>query len=376
VLPPFSLCSPFPVYLPETRHEGIMGNLTPLAQFSPTPQAAPGLLTRKQKAAIIVRLLLQHGTDLPLKELPDDMQVDLTMMIGSMRHIDRDTLGNVIDEFIVELEELGLTFPKGLAGALAQLDGKISPHTAARLRKEAGVRQSGDPWERVRALDIKKLLPVFESESTEIAAVMLSKLDTGKAAKLLSMLPGPKARRITYAVSLTSSITAESLDRIGISLAAQLDAVADSVFDKDPVERVGAILNFSTAATRDDVLTGLDETDSDFAERVRKAIFTYTNIPQRIAPRDIPKIVRGLDPAVLVTALAASTDPEAAKTAEYILSNMSARLADSIREEVKDRGKVKAKDGEEAMSDVVSEVRALETAGELLLLSGDEEEDA
>ncbi|QOL79722.1 flagellar motor switch protein FliG [Pseudooceanicola spongiae] len=352
-----------------------MGNLTPLAQYSPTPPTFPGQLNRRQKAAIIVRLLLQHGTDLPLKDLPDELQVDLTMMIGSMRHIDRDTLGNVIDEFIVELEELGLTFPKGLAGALAQLDGKISPHTAARLRKEAGVRQTGDPWERVRALDIKKLLPVFDSESTEIAAVMLSKLDTGKAAKLLSMLPGPKARRITYAVSLTSGITAESLDRIGISLAAQLDAVADSVFDKDPVVRVGAILNFSTAATRDDVLTGLDETDSDFAERVRKAIFTYTNIPQRIAPRDIPKIVRGLDPAILVTALAASTDPEAAKTAEYILGNMSARLADSIREEVKDRGKVKAKDGEEAMTEVVNEVRALEAAGELLLLTGDEEEE-
>ncbi|MBT9384232.1 flagellar motor switch protein FliG [Pseudooceanicola sp. CBS1P-1] len=352
-----------------------MGQLAPLAQLAPPPLPVRGQLTRKHKAAVIVRLLLNHGLDVPLKELPDEMQAELTMLLGHMRHIDRGTLSNVVEEFIEELEALGLTFPKGIAGALAALDGKISPHTAARLRKEAGVRQTGDPWERVKALDLKKLLPIAENESVEIAAVMLSKLDTSKAAKLLAMLPGARARRITYAVSLTSAITPEALDRIGLSLAAQLDAQPISVFDKDPVERVGAILNYSTAATRDDVLEGLDETDSDFAEKVRKAIFTYVNIPQRIAPRDIPKIVRQLDPAVLVTALAASVDPEQQKTAEYILGNMSARLADSLKEEVTDKGKVKLKDGEEAMNTVINEIRALEAAGELLLLAGDEEEE-
>ncbi len=352
-----------------------MSNLTPLATLTPTAPVQPGSLTRKQKAAIIVRVMLNAGQDIQFNDLPEKQQEELTFLLGTMRHIDRDTLGQVIDEFVDELEALGLTFPKGLAGALSILDGKISAHTAARLRKEAGVRQTGDPWDRVRALDVKKLLPIAEGESIEIAAVMLSKLDTGKAAKLLSLIPGARARKITYAVSLTSGITPESLDRIGLSLATQLDSQPSSAFDKDPVERVGAILNFSTASTRDDVLEGLDETDKDFAERVRKAIFTFTNIPSRVAPRDVPKIVRGLDQAVLITALAAATDPEGAKSAEYILGNMSARMADSLREEIGERGKVKPKDAEEAMNEVVAEIRKLEASGELLLLSGEDEEE-
>lgn len=352
-----------------------MGELAPLASFAPSAPSRPGRMSRKHKAAVIVRLLLNHGLDVPLKDLPEEIQADLTMMLGNMRHIDRDTLSSVVEEFVEEMEGLGLTFPRGIAGALSALDGKISAHTAARLRKEAGVRQTGDPWERVRALDLKKLRPIAESESIEIAAVMLSKLDTGKAAELLSKLPGPRARRITYAISLTSGISPEALDRIGLSLASQLDAQPESVFDKDPVERVGAILNYSTAATRDDVLEGLDETDRDFAERVRKAIFTYTNIPTRVAPRDIPKVVRQLDPIMLVTALAASATAEEAAAAEYILGNMSARLADSLREEVTDRGKVKPKEAEEAMNAVVAAIRELEAAGELLLLAGDDDEE-
>ena len=62
-----------------------------------------------------------------------------------------------------------------------------------------------------------------QAESIEVAAVMLSKLDTPQAAQLLGHLPGPVARRITYAVSKTANVTPEAVERIGWSLAAQLD---------------------------------------------------------------------------------------------------------------------------------------------------------
>ncbi len=351
-----------------------MGNLTPLAQNVPLARGG-ARLTRRQKAAIIIRLALSQGADVPLQDLPDDLQVDLTHILGEMRPITRDTLAEVVDEFADELEGLGLTFPRGVAGALSVLDGRISPHTAARLRKEAGVRQSGDPWERLRALDVQRLVPIIEEESNEVAAIVLSKLDISKAAELLGLLPGDRARRITYAVNQTSTVTPDALDRIGISLAAQLDSQPESVFDKNPVERVGAILNFSTAATRDDVLNGLEETDRGFADEVRKAIFTFVNIPDRIAPRDIPKVVRELDQAELITALAAATAAEQARAAEYILANMSGRMADQLREEVQEAGKIKAKDGETAMTSIVTTVREMAANGDLLLIAGEEEEE-
>ena len=184
----------------------------------------------------------------------------------------------------------------------------------------------------------------------------------------ISVTPSPAAADLSGIL--------DALDRIGLSLAAQIDAEPASVFDKGPVERVGAILNFSTAATRDDVLNGLDETDRLFADEVRKAIFTFVNIPDRIAPRDIPKVVRELDQLELVTALAAAAaTPETNRSAEYILSNMSGRLADQLREEVQEAGKVKAKDGEAAMTSIVTTIRGMETAGELLLIAAEEEED-
>ncbi len=344
---------------------------------APAPKRGP--LDTRQKAAIIVRFLLQEGADVPLAQLPDDLQTALTQQMGAMRYIDRATLQKVVGEFADELEAMGLTFPRGLAGALTALDGKISPQTAARLRKEAGVRQIGDPWAFIRNLPMEKLLPIVERESTEVSAVLLSKLPVPKAAELLGKLPGPRARRITYAVSLTSKVTPDAVDRIGLSLAAQFEMQPLRAFDEDPEERLGAILNISQSGTRDEVLSALDEDDADFSRRVRKAIFTFADIPARIHAIDMPKVVRDADAASLITALAyafASADEDLKFAGEFILTNISKRLAENLREEVDEKGRIKQKEGEAAFNDVVGVIRDLLAAGEITMIDPDEIDEA
>lgn len=338
------------------------------------PTGTPRKLNRKQKAAIIIRLLVSEGVEISLTDLPDELQAELAFQMSKMRFVDRVTLKSVIDEFIAEIDDIALSFPNGIEGALKVLDGTISAGTAARLRKNGGISVFGDPWETISGISTDRLLSVLEDESVEVAAVLLSKLKVSVAAELLGRLPGPQARRIAYAVSLTSAIQPEVVERIGHSLAHQLDAQPMRAFADGPVERVGAILNFSPAATRDEVLEGLDQDDAAFANEVRKAIFTFANIPERLDPRDVPKITKGADQSVLVKALAAAgTEGPLSVAAEFILDNISKRMAEQIREEMQELGSVKAADGEEAMSAVVGAIRQLEADGELIFLSGDDE---
>ncbi|WP_316297563.1 FliG C-terminal domain-containing protein [Aliisedimentitalea sp. MJ-SS2] len=336
------------------------------------------MLDRRQKAAIIVRFLMQEGAEVPLAELPDDLQTALTQQMGAMRYIDRPTLEQVVGEFADELERMGLTFPRGLAGALTALDGRISPQTAARLRKEAGVRQTGDPWGFIRELETERLVEVIERESTEVSAVLLSKLPVQKAAELLGKIPGGRARRITYAVSLTGAVTPEAVDRIGLSLAAQFEMQPLRAFDEDPEARLGSILNITEAGKRDEVLTALDEDAAEFSQKVRKAIFTFPDIPKRVAPLDAPKITRDADPDALFIALAyamATEDPAMKHAVEFIFDNISKRMAENMREEAGERGKIKPKDGEAAMNSVVSTIRDLQANGEITFLDPEEEEE-
>lgn len=342
-----------------------------LGQLSGLGRSVPGL-SRKQKAAVIVRLLSSEGLKLPLADLSEDSQTELAAQIADMKLVDRNTLREVVEEFCTELEAVGLAFPGGLDGALSLLDGQLSSSATNRLRRLASGSSRSDPWERITGLAAEVLLPVLEQESTEVGAVLLSKLSVAKAAELLGKLPGEKARRVAYAVSLTGNVAPETVHRIGMALAGQLDAAPPKAFDQGPVERVGAILNYSPANTREEVLKGLEEDDRLFAEQVRKAIFTFNNIPARIEPRDIPKILRAVDQAKLILALAGAKG-EAEKAAEFILSNMSQRMAQSLRDEMANLGKVKEKDVEEAMGLIVAAIREMEAAGEIFLVAEDED---
>ncbi|MFN3645489.1 MAG: flagellar motor switch protein FliG [Gemmobacter sp.] len=346
-----------------------------LARITPhriAVQDAPAqTLSNREKAAIIVRLLLAEGAPLPLSALPDHMQAALTEQIASMRLVDRETMAAVVDEFLGQLESVGLAFPGGLEGALSMLDGHISPSAASRLRRMAGASGKVDPWERIVPLPAERLLPVLEDEAVEVGAVLLSKLPVSKAADLLGKLPGDKARRVAHAVSLTGNIDPDTVRRIGLSLAGQLDAQPPRAFDTGPEERVGAILNVSSAAVRDALLDGLTAEDAAFAERVRRSIFTFGHIPARVPPRDVPKLVRVVDQPTLVTALAGAAGP-LEPVAEFILANMSQRMAQALREEMAARGKVREKDAEAAQSAVVEAVRRLEAEGEITLIRPDD----
>lgn len=349
-----------------------------LARIEPAQRAvqvtpAARVLTAREKAAIIVRFLLAEGAEIPLSRLPEHMQAALTEQMAHMRLVDRATLAQVVEDFLTELEQVGLAFPGGIEGALQVMDGHISATAASRLRRLAGASAKADPWDRLTALPAERLLPVLEEESAEVAAVMLSKLPVARSAELLGLLPGERARRVAYAVSMTANVDPETVRRIGLSLAAQLDAQPPRAFDTGPVERVGAILNVSPAVTREEVLRGLEAEDRGFAEKVRKAIFTFVHIPARLSPRDVPKIVRVVDQPVIVTALAAALTGGEAEAAEFLLANMSQRMAQALRDEIATRGKVREKDGEEAMAAVITAIRQLEGAGELVLLRQEDE---
>jgi len=333
-------------------------------------------LTRHQKATIIVRLLQSEGIDLSLADLPDDLQIALAQEMAKMRHVNRLTLDNVVSEFVTELDDLGLSFPRGVPNTLSAIEGNISETAAAKIREAAGNVAPKDPWTRISEMPEDQLLELLEAESIEVAAVVLTKLQVTKSAEVMGRLPGERARRIAYTMSRTHAIAPHVVDRIGDSLVAQLQTARASAFDGQPADIVGGILNFARASTREDVLAGLIEEDQEFGEAVKKTIFTFVNIRDRIDPRDVPAVTREVDPDVFMKAMAAASAlEEENKSVEFILENMSQRMATQLREDMAGLGKIKEKDGEEAMTAVIGAIRRLLDNGDIELVAPEDVEE-
>ena len=303
-----------------------------------------------------------------LSRLSEEDQAELVLQIGRMRPVDRATVQAVADEFAAAIENIGVSFPEDLEDALGMLDGVISPAASSRVRQTANDNFRGDPWEQIAAIDDDRLAEIIVREAIEIGAVIMSKLPVRKAAMILGKLPGERARRITYSISLSGSVPPETVRRIGVSLAEELGTRPARAFSDGPVDRVGAILNQSPSLVRDDVLEGLDREDRDFAEQVKRAIFTFANIKDRISPRDVPRIHRDLDQGDIARAIAFAEGKDA-ESVEFILANISQRMADMIRAEAEEMGKVPLAEAEASMRAIVDVIRALESEGEISLIA-------
>lgn len=333
-------------------------------------------IPRARKAAMIVQLTLGDGGDLPLSSLSEDEQLRLTRELGALKLVDKPTLDRVAAEFAQELGNVAMTVPGSVEEAISTLDGKISAGALQKLREEAVNKEGADPWSQILGLDNDGLLAVLRSESIEIGAVVLAKLPTARAAELLGKLPGDQARRIAYSVSRTAGILPAAVSRIGQALAQQYCSGAAPAFLHPPSQRVGAILNSSSSDMRDRLLRDLSAEDAEFAEDVRKSIFTFADIPERLIAVDVPKILRDIPPEDLVAALAyaQSEGGPLAPAADHLLENMSKRMADSLRDEIAEMGTVKKADGEAAQASVITVIRAADDSGQITLLTKDDED--
>lgn len=344
-------------------------------RFRGAQMASGTTLTPRQKAAVIVRVLLDGEDPLPIADLTGETQTLLAQEMASMHLIDRNTRDAVIAEFCESLERVGVTFPGDLDATLALLGQQLSVDATDRLRRIAALSGRGDPWERVGNLPVSQLRLLARGEAVEIAALMLSKLPVATASEVFADLPRDRARAVTLAMSMTSDVTRPALHRIGQVLLQAADNLPRPAIDSPAVERVGAILNFATADLRDAVLEGLDQDDAEFAGGVRRTIFTFRHIPDRVSSRDIPRIGREVENAVLVRALAGAKDNDAT-AAEFILSSLPQRLAESLRGDIESAGEIRRRVAEVAMGEVVAAIRQLVATGELTFLPPPDEDAA
>jgi flagellar motor switch protein FliG len=138
------------------------------------------------------------------------------------------------------------------------------------------------------------------------------------------------------------------------------------------VRSLASILNSSNRATERNILDHLQTEDADLAEEVRRLLFVFEDI-LKLDDRAIQMVLREVDSKDLALAMRGST-PD---VQEKILSNMSSRGSEMLREEMEFMPPQRRRVVEEAQTKIVAIVRKLEDAGEIVIAraGGDEDDE-
>ncbi len=340
---------------------------------SEPPPPAPGRLTRQQKAAIILGVLGPERAGPLLERLDEQALRGFAEGMAQLRRIEPEVVTAVIREFLTELSRSETAVRGGLKVARAMLERHLDEGELLRILDDVDVPSVHNVWRKLGRVNEDALAEFLKREHPQTAAVVLSKLSAELAARILSRFDPDRARDVVLGITKTQSLDNKVIETIGASVSRDFLAGqnADGV-KRDPAERVGAIMNFTAADIRNHVIEKIGESQPDFAEEIKRKMFTFEDIPARIEPRDVSAIMRLVDRESLLRALAGAQET-AKEAAEYLLSNISSRMAEQLREELAEIGKVRRKDSEAAQAEVISLIRAMVDRGEIKLAVQEDE---
>ena len=347
--------------------------ISPRAPINRAPSEAGAALTRAQKAAIILGVLGSDAAGPLLEQLNEDALRNFAVAMSRLRNVPPETVTAVIGEFLEALPRMEMTVSGGLEHARMMLEEFVNEATLSRIMDDAEVPSVKNVWQKLATVDETVLIDFLSHEHPQTAAVVLSKLSAEKAGQLLGRMNPDFARGVALGLAKASSLDASVVEAIGLSLGRDFLLKQRSGGKSfKPADRIGAIMNFTTGEIRQAVLSYLDEVQPVLAEEVKRKLFTFQDIPKSLERRDVTAVVRATDPDALLKALAgaAETAPE---TQEFLLSNISSRVAEQLRADLAELGKVRAREAEEAQTAVVKVIRDLESSGALALISEDDE---
>lgn len=229
-------------------------------------------------------------------------------------------------------------------------------------------------WQRLSELPEQRLASYLCREKPQTAAVILSRLQSDKAAATLLSMPQELAREIVLRLAsmgkveqevikeLQSSVLQEFLARARHDDATlQSRGVIASMFSEMPAEQAEAFMSL------------LREESPEVAEAVQKEMFRFDDIPAKVSPAALQLVIRNCDQETLVLALrlAAQREP---KLADYFMENMSKRAAEQLKEEIEALGAVRAKDAQKAQAEILRLIQELAREGKIMLVGkGDED---
>ncbi|MCE5168053.1 flagellar motor switch protein FliG [Paenibacillus profundus] len=323
-------------------------------------------LTGRQKAAILLITLGPEVSAQIFKHLRDEEIEQLTLEIANVRKVDAAEKESVMGEFHQICLAQEYISQGGISYAKEILEKALGQQKAVDIINRLTATLQVRPFDFARKADASQIFNFIQNENVQTIALVLSYLQTEQASTILSSLSPEKQADVARRVALMDSTSPEVINQVERVLEQKLSStVTQDYTSAGGIESVVKILNGVDRGTERTILDSLEIQDPELAEEIKKRMFVFEDIVN-IDNRSIQRIIRDIDNADLQLALKVASE----EVREVIFRNMSKRMADTFKEEMEFMGPVRLRDVEEAQTRIVSTIRRLEEAGEIIIARG------
>lgn len=326
-------------------------------------------LTGSEKASILLLSIGEEHTSRIFEKLDTE---EILMLSQTMANLGKVS-SNVVERLFIEFAE-NMTSTNSLVGTLDSTE-RLLTKVLGKEKVDGIMEEIRGPagrtmWEKLNNVSEEILASYLQKEYPQTVAVVLSKIASEHAARVLANMPEGFAMEVVMRMLRMESVQKEVLDDVERTLRTEFMPNLARTNRRDSHEIMAEIFNNLERAVESRFMNALEERNPDSAEKIRSLMFTFEDLG-KLDPSAIQTILRSADKEKLPLALKGASD----SMKDLFFSNMSERAAKIMKEDMASMGPVRLKDVEEAQQSLVGTAKDLADRGEIAIVSSKDQDE-
>lgn len=326
-------------------------------------------LTGPERAAVLMLALGdEHGAPI-WKTLDDEEVKEVSQIMANLGTVSSSLIEKLLVEFVSQISSTGSVL--GTYDTTERLLYKFLPKDRVTMVMEEIRGPAGRTmWDKLGNVNEAVLAAYLKNEYPQTVAVVLTKVRSEHAAKVLAALPEDFALECVNRMLRMESVQKDILDKVEATLRQEFMTNLARTSKRDAHEQMAEIFNNFDRQTEGRFMTALEERNRDAAERIKSLMFTFEDLG-KLDGASIQTLLRGIEKDKLGLALKGASPT----MRDLFFSNMSERAGKILKDDMEALGPVRLKDVDEAQMKMVVVAKELAAKGEIMLSGGKAEDE-
>jgi flagellar motor switch protein FliG len=324
--------------------------------------------TGAEKASIMM-LALSEADVAKLFGLLDHQEVmEISQTMAVLGRVEASVVESLLIEFGERLVRKG-----GVVGGFDATEKlllrALDPGRAETIMQEIRGPVGRTVWDKLAHVNETVLASYLKNEYPQTAAVVLSRIDSAHAARVLTHLPDDFATEVVIRMLRMEVVQSDIVADVERTLRAEFMSNLARSNRRDNHELMAEIFNYFDRATEARFISALEDRNKETADRIKALMFTFEDLA-KLDPAGIQTLMRSAGNDRITVALKGASET----LRDLFLKNMSERAAKILRDDMQAMGPVRLRDVEEAQQFLVNMAKELAASGEIVLADGKEDE--
>ncbi len=318
------------------------------------------LVGAERAAVLLLALGEEHGRE--IWQRLDELEVrQISLAMSKLGPVTPEMLEHLFVDFVTKLSSKG-SLTGNFDSTERILMSFLPPERVNAIMEEIRGPAGRNMWEKLSNVQENVLANYLKNEYPQTVALVLSKIRSDHAARVLAILPEEFALEVVNRMLRMEAVQKEVLDKVEQTLRIEFMSNLSHTSRRDAHELMADIFNSFDRQTEARFITALEEENRESAEKIKSLMFTFEDLG-KLDAGGMQTLLRNVEKDKLAVALKGASE----SLRDFFFANMSTRAGSMLKEDMEALGPVRLRDVDEAQGILVNVTKDLAAKGEIMV---------